>query len=183
MVVHLGVVVVAVAFAASQAYEHQAQLTLSPGKLVVYGGHSFVFQGMKTVEAPGRAVVEAVVRVDGHDYFPGVEEFAFSNDSVPSPAVRSTAAQDVYLTLASTPDKAGGAAGIGVITRPLMIWLWTGGALMVFGALVSLLRARPGRALPALPGAEAGEEVLSDPVLAIVGPAEPPAEVGVGVRA
>jgi len=182
MVVHLGVVMVAVAFAASQAYEHQAQLTLSPGKPVVYGGHRFVFQGMKTLEAPGRAVVEAVVRVDGHDYFPGVEEFAFSNDSVPSPAVRSTLAQDVYLTLASTPDRAGGAAGIGVITRPLIIWLWTGGALMVLGALVPMARAHRSRALRALLGGEAVEEASSDAVLAIVAPAEPPAEVGVAVK-
>ena len=38
MVVHLGVVLIAVAFAASHAYEHQAQFTLTVGKPATFRG-------------------------------------------------------------------------------------------------------------------------------------------------
>jgi len=147
MVVHLGVVLVAVAFAASHAYQHTAQLNLKPGEPSVFEGHTVTYEGMRTVESSGRTIIEAVVRVDGHDYYPGVEEFALSNESVPSPAIRSTPAQDIYLTLANSPTRPGGPAGIGVTTEPLVIWLWVGGALIFVGAMVSLLPSgRPRRA-------------------------------------
>ena len=46
MVVHLGVVLIAVGFAASHAYEHQAQLTMRVGKPASFEGHTFVFRGV-----------------------------------------------------------------------------------------------------------------------------------------
>ncbi|HTV11724.1 MAG TPA: cytochrome c-type biogenesis CcmF C-terminal domain-containing protein [Acidimicrobiales bacterium] len=162
MVVHLGVVVIAVAFAASHAYQHQAQLLLDVGKPTVYQGQTLVYRGMRTVESSGRAVVEAVVDVDGHEYFPGVEEFALSNESVPSPAVRSTPALDVYLTLADSPAKATAPAAIDVTTEPMVIWLWVGGAVVFLGALMSLApsrRAGVGRPRAAEDGATVPIEV------------------------
>ncbi len=111
MVVHLGVVLIAVAFAASHAYEHQAQLTLAVGKPATFQGQTIVFRGVKTVNAPGKTSLVATVDLNGHDYYPAVEQFALSNDAVPSPAVRSTATKDIYLTLASVPSAPQGAGG------------------------------------------------------------------------
>lgn len=139
MVVHLGVVVVAVAFAASHAYEHQSQLTLDVGKPARYMGHTFIYRGVRTEGSAGRSILVAVVDLDGRPYYPGIESFALSNEAVPSPAVRSTPVQDVYLTLANAPTKAGGPAGIDVTVEPLVMWLWTGGALMVLGAGLALV--------------------------------------------
>lgn len=150
MVAHIGVVVIAVAIAASSAYQHSAQLTMAVGQPATYQGHTLVFRGMRTVGTPGRTIVEAVVAVDGRDYYPGVEEFALSNESVPSPAVSSTPAEDVYLTFADQPTKRGGPAGIGVRIEPLVWWLWAGGGVVVVGALLALLparRRRPGTSI------------------------------------
>jgi cytochrome c-type biogenesis protein CcmF len=138
MVVHLGVVIIAVAFAASHAYEHQAQLTLSVGKPTSFQGQTIVFRGVKTVNAPGRTSLVATVDLDGHRYYPAVEQFALSNDAVPSPAVRSTPTKDVYLTLASVPSAGKAPAAIGIIVEPLVLWLWVGGFVIVIGALLSL---------------------------------------------
>ena len=135
MVVHLGVVLIAVAFAASHAYQHQAQLALRVGKPAAYEGHTFEFRGMKTLSSTGRTIVEAVVALDGRDYYPAVEEFALSNETVPSPAVRSTPSQDVYLTLGTAQGRT---ASIGVIVEPLVMWLWTGGLVILGGAALSL---------------------------------------------
>ncbi len=138
MVVHLGVVVIAVAFAASHAYEHQAQLTLAVGKPVTFQGQTLVFRGVKSVDTPGRSSLVATVDLDGHPYYPAVEQFALSNDAVPSPAIRSTPVEDVYLTLASVPSAGNAPAAIGVIVEPLVLWLWVGGLLIIMGALLSL---------------------------------------------
>ena len=138
MVVHLGVVLIAVAFAASHAYEHQAQLTLAVGKPATFQGQTIVFRGVKTVNAPGKTSLVATVDLNGHDYYPAVEQFALSNDAVPSPAVRSTATKDIYLTLASVPSTPKAPAAIGVIVEPLVLWLWVGGFVIVIGAFLSL---------------------------------------------
>jgi len=142
MVAHLGVVLIAVAFAASHAYEHQAQLSLSPGQSATFLGHKLTYEGLRSQESAGRSSLEAVVKLDGTDYFPAVESFPLSNEAVVSPAVRSTPAQDIYLTIASAPSRSGGPVAIGVIIEPLVLWLWTGGLVLVAGALLSFLPAR-----------------------------------------
>jgi cytochrome c-type biogenesis protein CcmF len=142
MVVHLGVVLIAVAFAASHAYEHQTQLTLTVGKPASFQGQTIVFRGVKTVNTAGRTSLVATVDLDGHPYYPAVEQFALTNDAVPSPAVRSTPTKDVYMTLASVPSNGNAPAAIGVIVEPLVLWLWVGGFVIIVGALLSLWPSR-----------------------------------------
>jgi cytochrome c-type biogenesis protein CcmF len=148
MVVHLGVVLIAVAFAASHAYQHQTELTLGVGKPAGFEGHTLVYRGVKTVTSPGRSELVATVDVDGHPYYPAVEEFALSDEAVPSPAVRSTPAQDVYLTLSSDPATPGAPASIGVTVEPLVMWLWIGGLVIIGGSMLALFPVRARRATP-----------------------------------
>ena len=176
MVVHLGVVLIAVAFAASHAYEHQAQLTLTVGKPASFQGQTIVFRGVKTVNTPGKTSLVATVDLDGHPYYPAVEQFALSNDAVPSPAVRSTPTKDVYLTLASVPSAGKAPAAIGVIVEPLVLWLWVGGFVIVIGALLSLWPSGRDRHAPV---EEAGDAARAGQG-SLLPMEEEPAEAGVG---
>ncbi|MDA8303461.1 MAG: cytochrome c biogenesis protein CcsA [Actinomycetota bacterium] len=155
MVVHIGIVLVAVAIAASHAYQQQSQLALSPGQSASFEGHRLEYVGLRTVNKPSRDIVEAVVRMDGTDYYPAVESFPLSNEAIPSPAIRSTPAQDIYLTLANVPSRASGPVAIGVIIEPLVLWLWTGGLVVVIGAALSL--SRPSRRRSGRPRSGRGE--------------------------
>jgi cytochrome c-type biogenesis protein CcmF len=147
MIVHLGVVLIAVAFAASHAYEHQAQLALRVGKPVTFEGHTLVLRGVRQVNTPGRGLLVVTVDLDGRPYYPAIEQFALSNEAVPSPAVRSTPAQDFYMEIASTPNVGNGPVALAVYVEPLVMWLWIGGLLVVGGAVVSMVpsgrRRRP----------------------------------------
>ncbi len=145
MVAHLGLVVVAVAFAASHAYEHQGQLTLVAGKPASFEGHSLVLRGVQEVVTPGRTALVATIDVDGRPYHPAVQQFALSNQAVGSPAVRSTPAQDVYLALASVPGPGRGPVTVGVVVEPLVMWLWVGGLVLVLGAGLALWPRRPAK--------------------------------------
>src|SRR6201999_533485 len=49
MIVHLGGVVIAVAFAASHAYAHQQSLTLHQGQSATVAGQKVEFLGMKNI--------------------------------------------------------------------------------------------------------------------------------------
>ena len=143
MVVHIGVVVIAVAFAASHAYGHSHEFRLAPGQSAHYAGHEVTYLGSSTVKSSNKTSVEARVRVDGGKvYAPAVHQFPFATQAIGSPSVKSGLRDDVYLTLAAPPDHPGGTAVIGVIVQPLIIWLWIGGLLMAAG---TALAAWPGR--------------------------------------
>jgi cytochrome c-type biogenesis protein CcmF len=143
MVVHLGVVLIAVAFAASHAYGHSREFRLAPGQSAALSGHRVTYLGTSTIKRGNKTTVQARVRVDGGKvYGPAVHKFPFATQAIGSPSVKSGLRDDVYLTLASPPDSAGGTAVIGVIVQPLILWLWIGGGLMAVG---TVLAAWPGR--------------------------------------
>ena len=138
MVVHLGVVAVAVAITASQAYQQEGSLAMRPGHTYTYDGHTLVYRGSRTVQSPGATSLVATVVLDGHAYHPGLKQFTLSNEAVPNPAVKSSPTEDVYLSLSSVPSRPGQPLGLSVYVKPLMIWLWVGGMVMVIGAVLSL---------------------------------------------
>ena len=64
MIVHVGVVLLAVGVIAATSYRHQTELALQKGSVVTYDGHRFEFEGLRTVTSPSRTAQEAVVKVD-----------------------------------------------------------------------------------------------------------------------
>ncbi|MHB1535974.1 MAG: heme lyase CcmF/NrfE family subunit [Acidimicrobiales bacterium] len=142
MIVHLGVVLIAVAFAASHSFERQTQLALRPGQSATFDGQHLTFLGMANIRSATHSGVSARVRVDGHVYAPAVSDYPFSDGAIGTPSVYSGPLRDVYLTLAAPPARAGGPVQIGVIVEPLVLWLWIGGGVILVG---SALAAFPGR--------------------------------------
>ena len=143
MIAHLGVVIIAVAFAASHSFSHQTELTLSKGQTVRFDGHAFSYVGMRTISSPTHSAVQALVRVDGGQvYAPAISDYPFASEEIGTPSVRSRPTEDVYLTLAATPARPGDPVVVGVIVEPLVMWIWVGGGVIVGGAV---LAAWPGR--------------------------------------
>ncbi|MDQ3569115.1 MAG: heme lyase CcmF/NrfE family subunit [Actinomycetota bacterium] len=167
MVVHLGVVVIAVAFAASSSYGHRGELRLVPGQTATFAGHRLTFLGARSVAYPNRRSVQAEVRVDGGRIFrPSLNQFPFANQSVGTPSVRTGPLEDVYLTLVSAPRQPGEPAVIGVVVQPLVVWLWLGGGLMAAGTLMAAVtgRRKRGGAVPVIPPPESRVEPVRQAV-------------------
>ena len=154
MVVHLGVVLIAVAFAASHAYSARREFRLAPGQSASLAGHQVTYLGTTTVRRPNRTSIVASVRVDGgRVYAPAENQFPFATQAIGTPSVRTGWNEDVYLTLVAAPESPDGRAVIGVIVQPLIAWLWAGGAMMAIG---TALAAWPGRRRrPTAPASEA----------------------------
>jgi cytochrome c-type biogenesis protein CcmF len=150
MIVHLGVVVIAIAFAASSSYGHRHEFRLAQGQSATLAGHRITYLGTHEVNHPNRKSVVADVRLDrGRVYQPALNQFPFASQAIGTPSVRTGGIDDVYLTLVSTPDQAGGEAVIGVVVQPLLMWLWVGGAIMAIGTLLAVVPGR--RRRPTLP--------------------------------
>jgi cytochrome c-type biogenesis protein CcmF len=164
MVVHLGVIIIAVALAASNSYTRVSPtLTLKPGVPQSFGGHTFELDTLQPFTDARSAGVRALVRVDGgQTYAPAITTFTNFGTKIPTPSVRNGPFNDIYLTLEPSVRFDGTDAPVRVQIKPLVVWLWFGGALMAFG---TLLAGFPGRR----------RRVPTDPVSAPIDmdPAEP----------
>ncbi|MET0144474.1 MAG: heme lyase CcmF/NrfE family subunit [Ilumatobacteraceae bacterium] len=151
MVVHVGVIVIAMALVASNAYTRSATLELDVGRPVEWGGHTFELQGVREeIDARVRAVKADVLVDDAKVYAPANTKYLRQGIDVPTPSVRSSPTKDIYLTLGPRAAPGDTTATIRVFIKPLILWLWIGGGLMAFG---TLLAAFPGsrRRLPTDP--------------------------------
>src|ERR1700728_4699410 len=89
IIVHLGVVLLAVGIIAATSYRHQAELALHQGQVVTYDGHRFEFEGLRTVTSPSRTSQEALVKVDDAVFAPATTSFGSALSVVGTPAIDS----------------------------------------------------------------------------------------------
>ncbi len=144
MVVHLGVILIAVALVASNAYTSSADFLLTRGEPVEWQGHTFELVDV-VAESDGRAdIARANVAVDGDVYGPAVTTYLRMGQAIGTPSVKTGLTHDIYLTIAGTGAPVPGAdeVRIEVFLKPLIVWMWIGGALMAIG---TVLAAFPGR--------------------------------------
>ena len=144
MVVHLGVILIAVALVASNAYTKSADFTLTRGETFEWEGHTFELVDVVAENTDRAEVIRANVRLDGGKvYGPAVTTFLRQGTTVGTPSVRTGPINDVYLTIAGNRPPVPGAdeVRLEVFLKPLIVWLWIGGLLMAVG---TVLAAFPG---------------------------------------
>jgi len=161
MIVHLGVIIIAVAFAASSAYIRQTELTLTNGQTGEFAGHTFRYTGTTQRTYPNRVAIEAGVEVDGKLFAPALSRFDSGRNQIGTPSVATTPLSDVALSLLELPDSDAAPVTVRVTVQPLIMWLWIGGGVMALG---TVLCAFPGRRrLPTDPVSSApGDRRASD---------------------
>jgi cytochrome c-type biogenesis protein CcmF len=145
MVVHLGVILVAVALVTSSAYTESTELRLRTGEEVAWSGHTFELLEIVSERDARTEIVRANVRLDGGQaYGPAITTFLQMGQPIGTPSVRTGFTHDVYFTIAgtNTPTVGGDEATIEVFKKPLILWMWVGGLLMAVG---TVLAAFPGK--------------------------------------
>ena len=130
MIVHLGVIMIAVALVASNAYTRSATLDLEVGTVTEWGGHRFELEAVREEVDERARVVVADVRLDGGEvYQPATTKYLRQGIDIGTPSVSTGVTNDVYLTLERGAVPGADGATIRVFTKPLILWLWIGGAV------------------------------------------------------
>ena len=143
MVVHLGVIMIGIALAASMSYMSQAEFDMVEGDVARVSGHTVEFLGSRTVELPNRIELVADIRIDGGQvYEPSLNRYRQTGQTVTTPSVRTGLTNDVMLSVIRAPGENDPTLGLRVTIQPMVLWLWVGGAVMAFG---TALAAFPGR--------------------------------------
>ena len=140
MVVHLGVVILAVALACSSSFLRQAEFKFEQvGDQAVLGGHEFKFAGIERVELKEKSKIIANVFIDGELFQPSINQFPFGGRSIGTPTTRSTWRDDVQLAVLSVPEESEQEnTVIRVTIQPMVWWIWFGGGVMALGTIFSL---------------------------------------------
>ena len=171
LVVHVGVVIAAVAIAASSAYSTRREVRLTEGQSATVRNYTLTYVGAHEKRTGQKNTVSADVRIrrgggDLGTYAPAISTFPNASQGIGTPSVRTGLREDVYLTLVSSPNEQGRVT-IGVAVNPIVLWLWVGGGVMAVGTVVALSpslrrRARPVEApAPVEPPAREPEKVTA----------------------
>ncbi|MFP5318202.1 MAG: heme lyase CcmF/NrfE family subunit [Acidimicrobiia bacterium] len=140
LVVHVGVVLFALAFTMSSAFSTEREVALRRGESATVAGYRVTYVGDRAVTSARKITTSIDLRVarGGRTlgtYAPALSTFASSRQAIGTPSVRTGPRQDLYLTLVAAPD--GERAVIGVRVNPMVVWLWIGAAVMVAGTAVA----------------------------------------------
>jgi cytochrome c-type biogenesis protein CcmF len=144
-VVHLGVLMIALAFVGDTYFKQETQATLGAGEELAIGGYRLVFEDLRGYAgSDGRDIVEARANLYRGDKFlaslaPRRDFFVVQEQPVTVPAVYTTAAEDVYVLLVGWEDIALQSTTFKVYLNPFINWAWLGGVAIVLGVLLSVL--------------------------------------------
>ncbi len=143
MIVHLGVVLIAVAYAASNAYVRQGEFNLEPGETAAISGHTLTYAGSEVVDYGNRVERKAQILVDNDTFYaPAVATYPFAGQTIGIPSVRTTWTDDIALSVLSYPEDSDDAVVLRATVQPLIVWLWVGGIVMAVGTVLAVV---PGR--------------------------------------
>jgi cytochrome c-type biogenesis protein CcmF len=158
LVVHVGIVCIAVALASFSAFTVRREVSLARDQSATVSGYTITYLGNKTTSSPQKRSVSVELQIHhgGSDlgvYAPAISTFPGTSDGIGTPSVRTGLLRDVYLTLVSSPNQKGRIT-IGVDINAMVVWLWIGGFVIALGTLLALSprvrrRVRPEAAPPA----------------------------------
>lgn len=149
LIVHLGVVLIAIAFAMSSSYTLEREATLEPGEMVSVGAYdvTFVETNESTVDGKARLSARFALSDGGRDlgtYAPALTRYPNFTQLIGTPSVRTGLREDVYLSLLRAPTGDDTSVTVAVKVNPLIVWLWIGAGVMAIGTAIAAWPVRPG---------------------------------------
>ena len=168
-VVHLGIVLIVMGLALSMSYSAETETTLNVGESVELGRYRLTFEGLRASEQPTHARVEGLFRAtrDAADLGvlnPALKYFPSQQSPIGRAVMRIGLVEDLYVILSGFSDVGRRQATLKLLIRPMVAWIWVGGAVLTLGTLVTVWPFRVRVRAP-----ERAAEAASGPVEAVRG--------------
>ncbi len=143
-IVHLAVFMMALGVIGDAYFQQETQAPLRVGETLTLNGYTIRFDGLREyLGTDGREVLEAQVSLFKDGRFirvlrPRRDYFIVQQQPVTIPAVHTTLAADVYVLLVGWEEITATSATFKMYWNPLIIWLWSGGILLIIGTLIAM---------------------------------------------
>ena len=138
---HLGLAVLVVGIGASHFWQQEKDVTLAPGQHVTVAGYTLTYTGSEQRQLADHSELVASMRFGDTTLEPALATYAgLGGQSLTHVAINTTPLADIYVVLAGA--NADGSAAFRVFVNPLVSWIWTGGAIIIFGVVLGNLGER-----------------------------------------
>ena len=142
-IVHLGIVLIFMGIAGSMTYSREREATLGLKESLTVGQYRIQFEGLKGSKQPTHMLVEGAFRVfhNGVDQGvinPALKFFPTQQSPIGRAVHSSTLGEDIYLILSGFSEVDRNQATLKVLVRPLVMWMWIGGFIIMAGTLICI---------------------------------------------
>ena len=142
-IVHLGILVIALGVAGSQAWSVQKEVTLDKGQSMELAGYQVRFDGLSASEESNHAKVTGTFtvtngRAGGYMLYPAKKYYAQEQTPIAYVDYRLGWIEDVYLVLGDFA-RDGSHATVKLQVNRMISWLWLGGLVLTLGAGLAIL--------------------------------------------
>src|SRR6266545_2475335 len=142
-IVHLGILVIALGVAGSQAWSVQKEVTLDKGQSMALAGYQVRFDGLSASEESNHAKVTGAFTVTngqagGYMLYPAKKFYPQDTNPIAAVDYRLGLFEDVYLVLGDFATD-GSHATVKLQVNRMVSWLWLGGLVLTLGAALAIL--------------------------------------------
>jgi cytochrome c-type biogenesis protein CcmF len=140
-IVHVGIVLMFLGFMGA-AYDHEKEGSLRPGESLQLGRYAIRYDGVHMEIDPNKRMVFTDLTILDHgqvvDHVSPAKFIYRTHPDMPTTevAIRTTLRDDLYLIM-SAVDPQSKTGTFKAILRPLVVWIWIGGIVLLFGTLVA----------------------------------------------
>jgi cytochrome c-type biogenesis protein CcmF len=147
MIVHFGIVIMALGFVGSGLFRAEAQVAMSPGDVVEVGGERLRYEGVRFLQRDNYAAAQGTFRLLDSGRVVHPERRKYPRQEAPSTetGIDSTPLRDVYVVLADPMNNAWQPEAkwvVHVYINPLVQFIWWGGGVLLLGLLLGLSTRR-----------------------------------------
>jgi cytochrome c-type biogenesis protein CcmF len=142
MVVHFGIVIIALGLVGSGLFRSERAVTMAPGDVLEIGGERLRFEGVREFRRDNYSAVQGGFTLlnSGRMALPEKRRYPRQEQPMTESGIDSTPLRDVYVVLSESAD--GNRWAVHAYVNPLVQFIWIGGVIILSGLLLSLTGRR-----------------------------------------
>ena len=154
-IVHLGVVLIVIGITASSTFNSEVQATLNTGESFAVGEYELKFVKLETYTNDAKNGTKAVLLLSTggktiDTVYPEKNIYRYEGNreinKETEVSLRSTYKDDLYIILSNVNSNTN--ATFRAIINPMVSWIWAGGFVVLFGALITMMPKFSKRRVP-----------------------------------
>ncbi len=156
-IVHLGVVLIVIGITASSTFNSEVQATLNTGESFAVGEYELTFVKLETYKNDAKNGTKAVLLLSTggktiDTVYPEKNIYRYEGNreinKETEVSLRSTYKDDLYIILSNVNSNTN--ATFRAIINPMVSWIWAGGFVVLFGALITMMPKFSKRRVPSI---------------------------------
>lgn len=154
-IVHLGVVLIVIGITASSTFNSEVQATLNTGESFAVGEYELTFEKLETYKNDAKNGTKAVLILSTggktiDTVYPEKNIYRYEGNreinQETEVSLRSTYKDDLYIILSNVNSNTN--ATFRAIINPMVSWIWAGGLVVLFGAMITMMPKFSKRRVP-----------------------------------